>query len=155
MTMVILRSEKPADRALRERRGAVIQAIEWQVRIRPNVWAPPADLFETETDYIVRVEVAGMRDQEIGHARRRPAISGRRGYTPERAVRWKSVWEFQSGLSYPGGERRCRLGCRRWFPVITLQSQPTPITLRSHPCLHPAGTQYWNSLTGSERKILS
>src|SRR5512134_2124962 len=88
MPMVILRSEKPGASDLRERRRAVIQAIEWQVRIPPNLWAPPADLFETETAYIVRVEVAGMRDQEIlvtldGDLL---TISGRRGDTPERGA---------------------------------------------------------------------
>lgn len=88
MTMVILRSEKPGDRAVHERRRAVIQAIEWQVRTWPNLWAPPADLFETDTAYIVRVEVAGMRDQEIlvtldGDLL---AVSGTRADTPERGA---------------------------------------------------------------------
>jgi HSP20 family protein len=64
MTIVTLRTEKLGDRSQRERR-ALIQAIEWQVRAVSSVWEPPCDIFETEAAYIVRVEVAGMRDQEI------------------------------------------------------------------------------------------
>ena len=107
MTMVILRSEKPGDRALHERRRAVIQAIEWQVRIRPNVWGPPADLFETETNYIVRVEVAGMRDQEISVSLDGDllAISGTRADTPERRAFHQMeirFGEFTVGVVLPG-----------------------------------------------------
>ena len=107
MTMVILRSEKPGDRALRERRGAVIQAIEWQVRVRPNLWAPPADLFETETDYIVRVEVAGMRDQEISVTLDGDllTVSGVRAEAPERRAFHQMeirFGEFTVGVILPG-----------------------------------------------------
>jgi HSP20 family protein len=107
MTMVILRSEKPGDRALRERRRAAIQAIEWQVHIRPNLWAPPADLFETETAYIVRVEVAGMRDQEISVTIEGDllAISGSRADTPERRAFHQMeirFGEFSVGVVLPG-----------------------------------------------------
>lgn len=107
MTMVILRSEKQGDRALHERRRAVIQAIEWQVRIRPNQWAPPADLFETETAYIVRIEVGGMRDQEISVTLDGDllAISGTRADTPERRAFHQMeirFGEFSVGVVLPG-----------------------------------------------------
>ena len=107
MTMVILRSEKHGDRVLHERRRAVIQAIEWQVRIRPDLWAPPADLLETETAYVVRVEVAGMRDQEFSVTLDGDllAISGTRADTPERRAFHQMeirFGEFATGVVLPG-----------------------------------------------------
>jgi HSP20 family molecular chaperone IbpA len=86
MTMVILRSEKPGDRTLHERRRAISQAIEWQLRIGPSQWVPPSDLFETDSSYVVRVEIAGMHDQDIAISIEGDllVISGKRTDTPER-----------------------------------------------------------------------
>ena len=33
--------------------------------IRPRVWRPPTDVFETEEAIVVRVEIAGMEESEI------------------------------------------------------------------------------------------
>ena len=46
-----------------ETRREVYNSITWQVR--PNVWRPPTDVYETEEDVIVRMEVAGMRDEDL------------------------------------------------------------------------------------------
>ena len=134
MTMVILRSEKPRDMALRERRRGVIQAIEWQVRIGPNLWAPPADLFETETTYIVRVEVAGMRDQEIsvtldGDGVR---ISGTRSDTPaRRAFPQMEIrfGEFTAGVLLPGpvNEDATSASYEDGFLLVTLPKAGTKL----------------------------
>lgn len=35
---------------------------------RPHLWRPPTDLFESETTYVVRVEIAGMQDAELNIA---------------------------------------------------------------------------------------
>jgi HSP20 family protein len=35
---------------------------------RPHVWRPPTDLYETESAYMARVEVAGMKDAELSIA---------------------------------------------------------------------------------------
>jgi len=132
MTMVILRSEKPGDRALREGRRAVIQAIEWQVRIRPNLWAPPADLFETETNYIVRVEVAGMRDQEISVTLDGDlvAISGTRSITPERGAFHQMeirFGEFTVGVVLPGpvNEEATSASYENGFLLVTMPKSKT------------------------------
>lgn len=37
--------------------------VTWQVR--PNVWHPPTDVYETVESVIVRMEIAGMRDEDI------------------------------------------------------------------------------------------
>jgi len=32
---------------------------------RPHLWRPPTDLYEHENDFVVRVEIAGMKDGEL------------------------------------------------------------------------------------------
>ncbi len=44
---------------------ALIQTIGWQIRMRPHAWSPATDLFETETTYIIKVEIAGMRQDDF------------------------------------------------------------------------------------------
>jgi HSP20 family protein len=45
------------------RRREVRGALGWQVTKR--VWSPPTDLYETEKEYVVSVEVPGMRDGDF------------------------------------------------------------------------------------------
>lgn len=67
-------------------RGAV-HAVSWHVR--STIWSPPTDVYETEKTYIVRVEIAGMREEDFEVAIEnhtlhisgvRPDSSGRRAY---------------------------------------------------------------------------
>jgi HSP20 family protein len=37
--------------------------VTWQVR--PNVWRPPTDVYDTAESVIVKMEIAGMRDEDI------------------------------------------------------------------------------------------
>lgn len=60
MSPVIRKSETVI---LTERRRPIIHAFGWQVR--PGVWSPPTDLYETEDEYVVRVEIAGMREADF------------------------------------------------------------------------------------------
>lgn len=46
-----------------ETRHAIINTIAWH--LRPNVWRPPTDVYETEDDVIVKMEIAGMRDDDL------------------------------------------------------------------------------------------
>ena len=46
-----------------ETRREILQAIHWQVR--SNVWSPPTDIYETEDRYVVRVEIAGMNEDDL------------------------------------------------------------------------------------------
>jgi HSP20 family protein len=41
----------------------ILHAVSWQVR--SNIWSPPTDGYETETAYVVRVELAGMREDDF------------------------------------------------------------------------------------------
>ncbi len=72
---------------LTEKRREILHAVGWQVM--QSVWSPPTDVYETEKEYIVRVEVAGMRESDFevifenGYlfiAGNRPDVSERRAY---------------------------------------------------------------------------
>jgi HSP20 family protein len=39
--------------------------VNWRLTVISNVWRPPTDVFETENDYIVRIEIAGMREEDF------------------------------------------------------------------------------------------
>ena len=46
-----------------ETRRNVLHTISWHVR--STTWRPPTDLYETEESCIIKVEVAGMRDEDF------------------------------------------------------------------------------------------
>ena len=60
MPTVIRRSETVT---VTDKRREVLRTVGWQVTT--SVWSPPTDVYETETDYVVRVEVAGMRETDL------------------------------------------------------------------------------------------
>ena len=37
----------------------------WRISMRSPHWKPPTDIYETETNFTVRVEIAGMQDQDF------------------------------------------------------------------------------------------
>lgn len=49
--------------ATAEIRREVLQTISWHVR--SSTWSPPTDVYETEENCIIKVEVAGMRDEDF------------------------------------------------------------------------------------------
>lgn len=46
-----------------ESRREIVHSINW--RVRSSVWAPPTDVYETEDAFVVRTEIAGMRDDDF------------------------------------------------------------------------------------------
>ena len=48
---------------LMEVKRGVLHAVSWQVK--SSVWDPPTDVYETEEAYIVRMEIAGMREENF------------------------------------------------------------------------------------------
>jgi HSP20 family protein len=70
-----------------ETRRDILQAVSWHVR--SSVWAPPTDVYETDDTYVVKVEIAGMRDEDFDVAFEnntlwisgyRPDLNERRAY---------------------------------------------------------------------------
>jgi HSP20 family protein len=41
------------------------RAIGWQVSLHSYAWSPPTDVYETENNFVVRVEAAGMRESDF------------------------------------------------------------------------------------------
>ena len=87
MPTVIRKTESSV--SLTERRRDLMHAVTWQVQVRSSAWSPPTDVYETEDDYVVRVELAGMRDADFEVALEdgflvitgsRPDIQERRAY---------------------------------------------------------------------------
>jgi HSP20 family protein len=62
MSPIIRKSDLPGSTMLEGRRE-ILHTISWQVR--SNIWSPPTDFYETEDAYVVRVEIAGMQEDNF------------------------------------------------------------------------------------------
>ena len=69
-----------------ETRREVLQAVSWHVR---SIWSPPTDVYETEESCVIKLEIAGMRDEDFEVAfennilkisGNRPDLNERRAY---------------------------------------------------------------------------
>ncbi|MCX6064727.1 MAG: Hsp20/alpha crystallin family protein [Chloroflexi bacterium] len=75
--------------------------------MQSHVWSPPTDLYETDSAYIVRVEVSGMRQQNfsIQFENNLLVISGMRPDKPERRAYHQMevrFGEFSTVAAMPG-----------------------------------------------------
>jgi len=48
---------------LMETRREVLTAVSWHVR--SNVWKPLTDVYETEDNLVVKMDIAGLRDEDL------------------------------------------------------------------------------------------
>ncbi len=60
MPTVIRRTETVT---VTDKRREVSRTVGWQVT--SSLWSPPTDVYETDADYVVRVEVAGIRETDL------------------------------------------------------------------------------------------
>lgn len=58
-----IRKLDPLGSTMLEGRREILHAISWQVR--STIWSPPTDFYETEDAYVVRVEIAGMQEDDF------------------------------------------------------------------------------------------
>lgn len=66
MTTILLKSNSdPEFGPQGEKKRVIAETMSWQIRAHSVVWSPPTDLFETESGFVVRMEIAGMRDQDF------------------------------------------------------------------------------------------
>ncbi|HTP03366.1 MAG TPA: Hsp20/alpha crystallin family protein [Anaerolineales bacterium] len=47
---------------LTDKRKEVSRTVGWQVT---SLWSPPTDVYETEAEYVVKVEIAGIQDTDL------------------------------------------------------------------------------------------
>ncbi len=86
-------------------RREILQAVSWQVR--SNIWSPPTDAYETEEAYIVRMEIAGMREEnfEVTLENDTLLIAGSRSDLPERRAYHQMeirFGKFATAVGVPG-----------------------------------------------------
>ena len=84
----------------------LIQVTNLEISSRPHAWHPPTDLFETEKEYTIRLEVAGMKNDDftIQYGKNILSISGRRPLLSARCAYHRmeiSSGEFQSSVQLP------------------------------------------------------
>ena len=89
-----------------EPRKEVLFSTTWQVH--SSIWTPPTDVFETEENFVVKVEVAGMKedDFEVSVEERILIIRGYRADTSERRAYHQMeirFGKFEIALSLPAG----------------------------------------------------
>ena len=88
-----------------DKRREIARTVGWQVTT--SVWSPPTDVYETAEDFIVRVEVAGIRenDLEISFEHGILLISGVRPEVPERRAYHQMeihFGKFSTAIGVPG-----------------------------------------------------
>ena len=103
MPTVIRKSD--ASVSLVDKRRDLIHAVSWTVR--SSAWSPPTDVYEAEEAYIIRVEVAGMReaDFEITLEDGFLQIGGTRPDVPERRAYQQMeirFGRFSTAVGLPG-----------------------------------------------------
>jgi HSP20 family protein len=103
MPTVIRKSDDSV--SLVDRRRELVHSISWTVR--SSAWSPPTDVYETEDAIIVRVEVAGMREEDFEIALEDGflKISGTRPDIPERRAYHQMeirFGKFSSAVGLPG-----------------------------------------------------
>ena len=96
---------RKSSETLMDFRRETLHAVSWQ--IRPTVWNPPTDAYETEDTYIVRMEIAGMRedDFEVTLENDTLLISGSRADLPERRAYHQMeirFGKFATAIGVPG-----------------------------------------------------
>jgi HSP20 family protein len=107
MATVILKADPGSTRHLPARRRIIVEAISWHARAQSHVWSPPTDLYETENTYVVRVEIAGMHNQDFSVILENNflTISATRPDTPERRAYHQMevrFGEFSTVVALPG-----------------------------------------------------
>ena len=88
-----------------EARRGILHAVSWQVR--SNVWSPPTDQYEMDAAYIVRMEIAGMRedDFEVAFENNVLLVAGFRPDLPERRAFHQMeirFGKFATAIAIPG-----------------------------------------------------
>jgi HSP20 family protein len=115
-----------------------LRGIGWQVGIHSYSWSPPTDVYETEASFVVRVEVAGMRESDftINTDDNFLFISGVRNESPERrAYRQMEIrfGEFSTAVELPLGVDMSKADADYqdgFLNVILPKLKPTNITIK-------------------------
>ncbi len=102
MPTVIRRTETVT---VTDKRREVSRTVGWQVT--SSVWSPPTDVYETKTDYVVRVEIAGIQETglDVSFENGLLIISGERPDVSERRAFHQMeihFGKFSTSIGIPG-----------------------------------------------------
>ena len=114
---------------LLESHREILHTVSWQ--IRSNAWSPPTDEYETEEAYIIRMEIAGMHedDFEVSLENNTLLISGSRlDDLPERRAYQQMelrFGKFASAINLPGpvNIEQARAEYKDGFLIIVLPKE--------------------------------
>jgi len=108
-----------------ENRREILHAVSWQVH--SSVWSPPTDLFESDDAIVVRVEIAGMREEDFEVALENNAlvIGGARADLPDRRAYYQMeirFGKFSTSVALPAAvnEEAARAEYKDGFLTVTL-----------------------------------
>jgi len=135
MPIVLQKIKRRTDAA---NRPAARQTIGWQVQMNAKIWSPPTDVYETGDAYIVRVEIAGMRDAEFtvgvedGYlilSGSRPDVQERRAYRQMeiRSGKFSSVVALPSHIDLEKASAKYEDG---FFVVVLPKIKPKKIEIQ-------------------------
>ena len=130
-----IRKSRSTTGPLSESRRDILQPVGWQVQVRAGVWSPPTDFYETEKAYVVRVEIAGMREEdfEIAVENNFVIISGSRPDLPERRAYQQMEIRFGKfetvvGIPAPVDLESAHADYKEGFLTVTLpKAEPNTI----------------------------
>ena len=63
MATIIRKSQKKSDSKANPH--PVRQSIGWQRQVSSKIWSPPTDMYERDDAYVVRMEIAGMKEADF------------------------------------------------------------------------------------------
>ena len=111
-------------------RREILHAVSWQVR--SHVWSPPTDQYETDEAYVIRVEIAGMQEEdfEVLFENNTLFISGSRPDFPERRAYQQMEIRFGKfatvlGLPGPVDIEQARAEYKDGFFTVVLPKVPS------------------------------
>lgn len=132
-----IRKSRSSSGASVKTRRAVLHTVGWQVQVHADVWSPPTDVYETKNNYVVRVEISGMREEdfEISVENSFLLISGSRPDVPERRAYQQMEIRFGKfetvvGLPGPINLETSRADYSEGFLTVTLpKAKPNQINI--------------------------
>ncbi len=127
---------RKSNASLTEIRREVLHAVSWQVY--SSVWSPPTDLFESEEALVVRVEIAGMKEEDFEVALENNVllIAGARSDSPERRAYHQMEIRFGKfatsvALPVPVDAEVARAEYKDGFLTVTLpKAKPNQIKVK-------------------------
>ncbi len=81
--------------------------VNVEISVHPYAWHPPMDVFETEEEYVIRIEIAGMHEEDftVSLDGSKISVTGKRLLKNRKCAyhRMEILYgEFRTGVELPG-----------------------------------------------------